>query len=298
MSMKFRAHDTFFIRKGWLSKGIRNVNENRDVFVTKDKDRNPMDVLGIGANMVKALRYWLQAVGLTVEPNAGQRYQTLTDFGKVVLEKDPYIEEIGTLWLLQYYLAKNEENATAWYYFFNEFNMTEFTHNEFVQSLQSYAAMRQEQPALRSLEDDFSCIVNTYVSRTKTSSAKVSPENIIDCPLGELGLVDVIKKNGPFSVYKKSIPAVDSINPWIALAVIYDQSKNSQEITLSTLLTSPNNIGRIYNLDAVTLVELLHRAERTGRVKIVRTAGLDYIKLESGYGFLDCVNKYYEEIVR
>ena len=27
-----------------------------------------MDVLGIGANMVKSLRYWLQATGLTVEP--------------------------------------------------------------------------------------------------------------------------------------------------------------------------------------------------------------------------------------
>lgn len=298
MSMKFRAHDTFFIRKGWLSKGIRNVNENRDVFVTKDKDRNPMDVLGIGANMVKALRYWLQAVGLTEEPNAGQRYQTLTDFGKVVFEKDPYIEEIGTLWLLQYFLAKNKENATAWYYFFNEFNMTEFTNNEFVQSLQSYVTMEQEQTAVRSLEDDFSCIVNTYVSRTKNVNAKVSPENIIDCPLGELGLIDVIKKNGPFSVYKKSIPAVDSINPWIALAVIYDQAENSQEVTLSTLLTSPNNIGRVYNLDAVTLVELLHRTERTGCVKIVRTAGLDYIKLENSYTFLDCVNKYYEEIVR
>ena len=67
MPMKFRAHDTFFIRKGWLSKGMRNVVANRDVFVTKDKQRNPMDVLGIGANMVKALRYWLPVVGLTEE---------------------------------------------------------------------------------------------------------------------------------------------------------------------------------------------------------------------------------------
>ena len=24
MSMKFRAHETFFIRKGWLSKGMKN----------------------------------------------------------------------------------------------------------------------------------------------------------------------------------------------------------------------------------------------------------------------------------
>ncbi len=55
MAMKFRAHDTFFIRKGWLSKGMKYVCIKSDVFVAKDE--NPMDVLGIGANMVKALRY-------------------------------------------------------------------------------------------------------------------------------------------------------------------------------------------------------------------------------------------------
>ncbi len=298
MSMKFRAHDTFFIRKGWLSKGIRNVVQNKDVFVTKDKDRNPMDVLGIGANMVKALRYWLQAVGLTQEPSSGQRYQTLTEFGRLVYENDPYIEETGTLWMLQYFLACNEKEATAWFFFFNVFNMTEFTHNDFVQLLQNYAAMKEEQPAIRSLDDDFSCIISTYVSRTKYSTAIVSPENNIDCPFGELGLIDVIKKSGTHTVYKKSIPAADSINPWIALAVIYEQAGDDLEISLSTLLTAPKNIGRVFNLDSVTMIELLHRTERTGLVRIVRTAGLDYIKLERGYSFLDCAKKYYEEIVR
>lgn len=39
MDMKFRAHDTFFIRKGWLSKGMRNVIADKDVFITKDKDK-------------------------------------------------------------------------------------------------------------------------------------------------------------------------------------------------------------------------------------------------------------------
>ena len=76
MAMKFRAHDTFFIRKGWLSKGMRCVEKKPDVFIAHDE--NPMDVLGIGANMVKALRYWLQAVNLTAEPNAGKREQNFT----------------------------------------------------------------------------------------------------------------------------------------------------------------------------------------------------------------------------
>ena len=61
MKFKFRAHDTFFIRKGWLNKGMRNVKNDPQVFM--GVNGNPMDILGIGTNMVKALRYWLQAVG-------------------------------------------------------------------------------------------------------------------------------------------------------------------------------------------------------------------------------------------
>lgn len=296
MAMKFRAHDTFFIRKGWLSKGMRNVVSNPDVFVTKDKERNPMDVLGIGANMVKALRYWLQVVGLTIEPSKGQRVQSLTPLGKLVYEYDPYIEEMGTLWILQYQLAKNKNEATAWYYFFNEFNMGEFTREDFVQALQNYVLMAQEQAAIRSLNDDFSCIISTYVSRGKT--AKVSPENNIDCPFGELGLVDILSRSGTNVTYKKSIPSSDAINPWVALAVIYDQAGDNTEIGLGTLLSSPCNIGKVFNLDSITMIEVLHHAERTGLLRIVRTAGLDYIKLESGYDFIACIEKYYAEIVQ
>lgn len=295
--MKFRAHDTFYIRKGWLNKGMRNVVANRDVFVTRDKYRNPMDVLGIGANMVKALRYWMQAVGLSEESKKGQRYQTLTELGSIIFENDPYIEEMGTLWILQYQLAKNKDEATAWYFFFNEFNMVEFSREDYVQALQNYIVMAQEESSVRSLTDDFNCIISTYVSRTRHSAKPVSPENNIDCPFGELGLIDVLSKNRNNAVYKKSSPAPEGINPWIALAVIYDQAENQTEIRLHSLLSKPCNIGKVFGLDSITMIEVLHRAERTGLLKIVRTSGLDYIKLESGHCFMDCVRTYYEEIV-
>lgn len=294
--MKFRAHDTFFIRKGWLSKGMRNVIAAPDVFVSKERDRVPMDVLGIGSNMVKALRYWVQVVGLTIEPQKGKRVQKLTKLGNVIHTYDPYIEEVGTLWLLQYQLAKNLDDATAWYFFFNEFNMTEFTRDDFVHALQTYVDMKGEQAAVRSLNDDFSCIINTYISRHKQSPSAYSPENNIDCPFGELGLIDILTKSGSSITYKKTMPSADSINPWVALAVIYDQARKNEEIPLWTLLNSPCNIGRVFNLDSITLIELLHRAERTNLLKIVRTAGLDYIKLEPGHSFLECVENYYREI--
>ena len=54
MAMRFRAHETFFIRKGWLSKGMKYVSQNPSVFV--DTENKATDVLGIGSNMVKSLR--------------------------------------------------------------------------------------------------------------------------------------------------------------------------------------------------------------------------------------------------
>lgn len=199
MEMKFRAHDTFFIRKGWISKGMRHVHNNPDVFISKTD--NPMDVLGIGANMVKALRYWLQAVGVTEEPTSGRRTQSFTEFGELVYENDQYIEELGTLYLLHYKLTSRLEIATSWYYFFNEFSLSDFTRDEFATQITNYIKMhantdtgKEFTVAPRSIEDDFNCIINTYVPRYKTMPRKVSAENNIDCPFGEIGLIDVIKK--------------------------------------------------------------------------------------------------------
>lgn len=294
MAMKFRAHDTFFIRKGWLSKGMERIVEKPDLFV--DKTENPMDILGIGSNMVKALRYWLQTVGLTQEPKSGRRIQFLTPFGQQVFDNDCYIEELGTLYLLQYKLASQKGEATAWYFFFNEFSMSEFTKEEFVQQLQNYIMMDEDgsSVAIRSLNDDFSCIINTYLPRYKFSPGKVSPENNIDCPFGELGLVDIANKKQ--KTYKKTIPSAKSFNPWVALAVIMEQAEGRDEIALNELLTKPCNIGKVFNLDAITMLDILHEAESIGMLKIIRTAGLDVIHLNEKMTFDECVKKYYETI--
>ena len=89
--MKFRAHDTFFIRKGWLSKGMKHIEAKPDVFISKEN--NPMDILGIGSNMVKALRYWLQATGISEEPNSGRRIQNFTKLGEEIFENDIFLDE-------------------------------------------------------------------------------------------------------------------------------------------------------------------------------------------------------------
>ncbi len=294
MTMKFRAHDTFFIRKGWLSKGMKYVQKNPGVFV--DKVNNPMDVFGIGANMVKALRYWLQAVGLTVETIARKRQQQLTELGAVIYKHDRYLEESGTLCLLQYKLASNLPEATSWYCFFNCFTMNEFTKEDFLLQLQKFVNEQEptSMPATRSMEDDFMCIVNTYLPRYKTNERNLSAENNIDCPLGELGLLAIV--NQKKKTYRKATPAVELLNPWVMLAIIIEQAGDSKEVPLNDLLCKEGNIGKIFNLDAVALLELLHKIELLHELQVIRTAGLDVVRILNKRSFIECVESYYKDI--
>lgn len=300
--MKFRAHDTFFIRKGWLSKGMRNILEMPDVFVSREN--NPMDVLGIGANMVKAMRYWLVAVGLTQESTSGKRIQTPTQLGETIYANDRYFEELGTLWLLHYQLVKAKDGkdteATSWWYFFNEFKVAEFTRDDFLAYINKYLRNSDEgDKPVRTIEDDFNCIINTYVPRIKSSPEKVRPESNIDCPLGELGLIDIVgteKSGSRLKIYRKSTPKKDTLHPLILLAVIIDQAAGEKEVRISTIQNDNGNAGKAFNLDIISLTALLYKIELLGHIKVVRTAGLDVIQIKRNWSFLDCVEEYYRSI--
>ena len=288
--MRFRAHETFFIRKGWLGKGIKNVVADPGIFM--GNSGNPMDVLGIGSNMVKSLRYWLQTVGLTSEPVYGKKEQILTEFGALVKKYDPYMEELGTLWLLHYQLAKNLNEATSWYFFFNEFKLSEFDKDDFVRQISAFLRMNNEEASERSLEDDYNCIINTYLSRSKSNPERIHPESNIDCPLGELGLIDIINKKS--KVYRKVSPKKESIHPLVLLSVIVDQAEGQKEIKISSLQNDKMNVGKIFNLDIVTLTSILYDLELMGYIKVIRTAGLDVIRLKGEGSFISFVEEYYK----
>jgi hypothetical protein len=291
--MKFRAHETFFIRKGWLNKGMKNIELEPSVFM--GAKGNPMDILGIGSNMVKAMRYWMQAVGLSSEPRSGKREQHLTEFGELIHQHDPYIEEIGTLWLLHYKLVTNKELATAWYFFFNEFKLNEFTRDDFILHLSNYIKMQSDQSvSTRSLEDDYNCILNTYIPRGKLNPKKKDPESNIDCPLGELGLLDIVNKSK--KIYRKIAPVKGTIHPLIIFGVIMDQNNGENEIKIETLLNANSNVGKIFNVDIFVLMQLLYRIESMGYIKVIRTAGLDVIRVVEQKTLLQCVEEYYQTI--
>ena len=287
--MKFRGHETFFIRKGWLNKGMRNIL--KDPYIFMGRSGNPTDVLGIGTNMVKSLRYWLQVVGLTNERMVGKKLQELTEVGKIIYENDPYTEELGTLAILHYYLVTNKENATSWYFFFNIFKNKEFNKEDFITQLKNYIKLNGEETSERVLDDDTSCILNTYIPRVKLSSTRVSPESNIDCPLGELNLLNVMNKKD--KIYKKTSIDVEKLNPLIALAIILKENPERKEIKISSILSEERGLGKLFNLDMINLIQVLYKLERAGYIKVIRTAGLDVIRLEKDIDYITAIKEYY-----
>ena len=290
--MKFRGHETFAIRKGWLNKGVKNIQLNPGVFL--GEAGNPMDVLGIGANMVKALRYWMTATQIAQEPNSGKRRQSLTDIGEVVYRNDPYFEEIGSLALVHYGLASNSAEVTAWYIFFNEFDYIEFSEDDFQSNVKKYVRMAGENlPSERSVSDDFKCIINTYYSKQNSND---NPEDNIESPLTELGLIEYLYNKNNVRVYKKVMIKETLLPDLIALAIILDNTNGEKELKISTLLKGENSIGKVFNLDMVRIINILYRLEKQGYIKVVRTAGLDIVELLTDMKYADCVQLYYDKL--
>jgi hypothetical protein len=154
--------------------------------------------------------------------------------------------------------------------------------------------LKGEKVAERSLEDDYNCIVSTYVPRIKLNPNKFSPEENTDCPLGELGLIDIVNRKA--KVYKKSAPKKDTIHPLILLAVILDQADGERSVRISEIQNAPSNAGKVFNLDIIALTTLLYKIELMGYIKVVRTAGLDVIGIHTEMDFLECVRDYYRRI--
>ncbi len=293
---RYRGHETFSIRKNWLAKGISVLQKDSTVFT--DKSLVPMDKLGIGHNMVTSLRYWLKALGITREtrdPKTKKNLTVLTELGEIIAQNDPYVEESGTLWTLQYKLATNRENATSWYFFFNEFLQNEFSKDDFVGALQNFDRMNGGTTASSSFESDFECLVNTYMSRFR-SSKEIDPEDNIESPFAELGLIDCI--NSEKKIYRKVTPSSRNIPPLIVFYALSLEAENhpNLEIPLSDIQNKKFSIGKAFNLDSIALMDILGILENRNLLHIIRTAGLDIVKLKKDSGSTCNLQKYYAEL--
>ncbi|MCQ2305763.1 MAG: DUF4007 family protein [Bacteroidales bacterium] len=108
----FSGHESFPCKTLWLKKGYDFIMAGKNFYA-------PTAVvdLGVGKNMVSAVRYWYKAFGLNKESGTAWIADYILDSQT---GKDPFLEDLGTLWLMHFLLIHSEE-ASLYKMFFVDF---------------------------------------------------------------------------------------------------------------------------------------------------------------------------------
>lgn len=152
----FSGHDKFDCKIDWIVKGLKAVKSDNSVFSESNREKS-IASLGLGINMIKSLSHWLKVLGLINE-------NELTNFGNLILEEDPYLENNDLLWLLHWNLVKNKQGSTLYNKFFNEIYIYKFTKDDILEKVIQWLTSNNIKLSETTLKSDIDVFIKMYAN--------------------------------------------------------------------------------------------------------------------------------------
>ncbi|MCS7059707.1 MAG: DUF4007 family protein [Anaerolineae bacterium] len=276
--LPFGGHEKFTFRHSWLKKGLDAVTEDPLVFGREDA----FVTLGVGKNMATSIRYWGLTLGLFCPSAETRRSLASSRLGKALLAEDgwdPYLEDIGSLWLLHWQLASNQERGLVWYLAFSRYYDVEFRKPTLIEFLKTQLAQRGIETTEGMVEREFDVFIHTYVP---AQSHKGDGEESLSCPLVDLSLIRFSQAD---SVYRFDIGAKPSLPSavfgYALLEFLAQKTTRQRTITLDECVYSPGSPGQIFKLDESNVMGHLEDLETLtkGALSLQETAGLRQVYL-------------------
>lgn len=183
---RFSGHESFACRYAWLPKAYGALADNENLFAD---DEHAMAELGIGKNMVKSLKFWVEVMGLA-EPVGRTRTMALTPFAHAIFAEtglDPFLEDPRTLWLLHWTLASRRDGPLfAWDYLLGRWTYPEFTRTEALSAIERHTEKMGLDHSSVTLAQHLDVFLHTYLPGR---GAAVGVEDSLDGPLVNLQLL-------------------------------------------------------------------------------------------------------------
>jgi hypothetical protein len=284
---RFAAHETFAPRFGWLKKAFEAVKEGGsgnggDYSTAFLVPTAPVD-LGVGKNMVNAIRYWAQAFGVTteerVETASRALYAKATDRAKWLFGEDgvdPWLEQPATLWLLHWWLLRRACLAPTWWVAFYRMPSMRFQENNLVAEVErAIDAAGWESVNRSSIIKDIDCLTKMYAPRRSIPGSPGSVEDLLDSPFRELGILEPLSgevRGWRFTANPRlSVPT--AVVGYACLDYMSEHGITSQ-ISTASLTQEPGAVGRALRLNEPSLVGSLNAlCAVNGALRVTDTLG-------------------------
>jgi len=157
---RFSGHQTFALRIAWLPKAAAEIREGFDPLSNPD---DGIERLGLGKNMVEALRCWVDAYQIATHTSSGW---TLTPIGNLIFGEngvDPYLNDSSTPWVLHWLIATNRKSPFwAWECLFNRWTSTEFYASAVLEAFRRQAEHNPKPAAPITLKQHWEVFIHTY----------------------------------------------------------------------------------------------------------------------------------------
>ena len=277
--VKMKGHESFSIREGWLTKGLLEVTANPKVFSEKEQT----DIFGIGTNMVKSLKYWLQATKL-IKENKKNEY-ILSDLGKLIFENDKYFEKKISLYLVHLNLVMNTDKAFIWNLFFNKCHFKSFSKKDLFEHISELLKADNYEFNENILADEISVLLKTYT----IDENEGTPEDNSICPLTELKLIKKVNKNN----YQRENTNISNLSKYVVYWCMLQQT-DSDNISIDDLVKGDNSVCNLLNIDKISLNEYLDILRKDNFITVNRTAGLNMIYFNKKIELEDIFKLEYE----
>ena len=273
----FARHETFHPRYGWFRKAHEFVAMDPRIFVAADA---PVRI-GVGKNMVRAIRFWGLAAKLIEEDpqSSNRRARNLvpTEMGRRLFEDngwDRYMEDPGTVWLLHWLLMAPPCLLPVWWLAFNDFHAVEFTEDDLLAAVTAQLEATEEWsvPHQSSVSKDVTALLHTYAPAER-SSRRTGIEDLLDCPLRELSLLGRSPRGYRFRLGPKpSLPS--AILAYAALNYIACTGAGSHSVTISRLAHETGAPGKVFKLtEGELLTAMAPIVDRIDSLRLSATMG-------------------------
>ena len=295
---RFGGHETFALRYSWLTKGYQEFLKNPSVF----SDENATVTLGVGVNMVRSIKFWLQACQI-IKANPKDFTLSTTEIGRLVFDEkdgyDPYLEDEATIWLIHWLIASNPQIATAFFWFFNNFHKQEFSQDEATTSLTDFVTQNiSRKISKNTLKNDISVILRMY-GRSTSNKKGVVVEEALDSPLVLLQLISPSSIGRSFKsllVDRKNLPT----EIFAYALVCYMKSYKRKEVPIKELMKSESNplsLAAVFRMTENSLIAKLENIVSldSNLFELRETAGINQFYIIDEVNENDLLAKYYRK---